>query len=198
MNEPQPDGATSPAAGLGRSARRSIIGDLVAGFALVVLIVFLFQPWYYSIHRLLAPAICRKVSLPACGLGFPVRADGPQVHSYLWVVLALAIIGLAVLVGRHASPPVPGDLTTSGRLLVGVSLVGLALSGLAVVSKPVAVPATPTAVVNHLITVGRLSTGWSHGGFVVIAATLVAVVGVYVAAAPGHEISGAARAVAAS
>jgi hypothetical protein len=129
----------------------------------VVLILCLFQSWYTLEHRLAGTRLT---------LVFQDRFDALQVHSYLWVVLALAVIGLAVL-ARRAASVLPGSRRRLGQVLAAVSFLALALTALAVVSKPAA---EPSAIALPLIHVGRLSTSWSYDGFVAIAAALVALI----------------------
>ncbi len=150
----------------------------MVGSALVVLIVALFLPWYSSTASI-------------AGVAVRSEGDGPAVHSYLWVVLVLAVVGVAVLVGRDALARVPGNLPSPGQLLVLVSGLALALNVLAFVSKPA------SSIVGSLGSglTEKVTYNWSFGGPVAIAVALVALIAAFITSGPLQEASRAANAV---
>lgn len=155
--------------------RRWVGGDQVIGAALLVLMVSLFLPWFSLTAR-----------APGAGVVGQTSGDGLRAHSYLWAVLVLALIGLAVLIGRDGIRRVPGNLPSPGQMLVGTSLLAFALSALAVVTKP------PSVAHHNLpppFSPESISVAWSYGGFVAVAAAAVALFAAFVTAGPQYEAS---------
>jgi hypothetical protein len=162
--------------------RRWTGGDQVIGAALVVLIVSLFLPWYSSTTSVSAVAVTAE-------------SDGPRVHSYLWVVLVLAVIGLAVLVGRDAMVRLAANLPSPGQALVLVSVLAAALTVLAVASKPAGGTVHPVVAGLGQQFTEKISYDLSFGGLVAIAAALTALVAAFITSGPLQEASRAANAV---
>lgn len=150
--------------------------DAAIGFALVVLLISLFLPWF-SVATRFRPA------------GVSHSADGPRVHSYLWAVFALALIGLVVLVARDAIARIPGNLPSAGQLLVGTSGLALALTLLAVATKPSGFTERLPNAIQPLVGQITVSISWSYGGFVAVLAAAVALVTAFTSAGPLQEAS---------
>jgi hypothetical protein len=173
MSEPKRYEAASP--GGNQPAVRSWTGgDLIIGSALVALIISLFLPWYSYSSRL-------------TGLGVVAGTlNGPDVHSYLWVVLVLGLIGLAALIGRDVIQQLPGNWPSPGQIMIGTSGLALVLTVLAALSKPVVHGPTAT---QQLASFDRISFGWSFGGLVAVVAALVALLVAFVTSGPLQEAS---------
>jgi hypothetical protein len=162
------------------TVRRWDRDDAVIGLALVVLAISVFLPWFSVTEHIRSAAVSRS-------------ADGPQEHSYLWAVFALALIGLMVLVAPDAIARIPGNLPSAGQLLVGTSGLALALTLLAVATKPAGF--TERLVIDLLPQAFRItvSVGWSYGGFIAVAAAASALITAFTSAGPLREASRAGR-----
>lgn len=180
MSEPERDPPASPDEEPPPTVRRWVLGDQAIGAGLIVLMVSLFLPWFRVTGRVAVVGVLGQVT-----------PDGPRAHSYLWVVMVLALIGLAVLIGRDAIRQAPGNLPSPGQMLVGVSFAAFALTVLAVLSKPPAVTIHPALLQGS---VERISSAWSYGGFVAVAAAGVAVAVAFITSGPQYEASRAAHA----
>ncbi len=170
----------APAATLRRWDR----GDAIIGTALVVLIISLFLPWFTA-----------TVSLGSRVLVASSAGNGLRTHGYLWVVLVLAITALAVLVARDAIGRIPGNLPSPGQLLVGTTGLALILTVLGLAFRPAGVSFkgpfgwTGYAQISHLVA----AASWSYGGFVAVAAALIAFVAAFVLSGPLQEANRAGR-----
>jgi hypothetical protein len=129
-------------------------GDLVAGSALVVLLIALFVPWFTDL-----------TSGAALGPPLVSASNGPAAHGFLWMVLALAIASLVLIVTRPALGGRPGSLPSPGPILVGATGIAFVLCLLGVAIRPPGV-----REFQHLVLVD-----WSYGGFIAVVAAEVAV-----------------------
>jgi uncharacterized membrane protein len=126
-------------------------GDVIIGWALVVLLIALFLPWFSATARV-----------------GPIHAvtgnsDGPASHGYLWIVFVLAILGLVLIVTRELIHRVPANLPTPEQMLIGTTVLAFLLCLLGLVVRPTGL--------SGLLTV---SVGWSYGGFIAVAAAAIA------------------------
>lgn len=176
-HEPQPRAA-------GPAVRRWDRTDAVIGTALVMLVISLFLPWFSVTVRLGSAG-------PVSGTG-----NGTRAHGYLWVVFVLAILALVVLVARDAISRIPGNLPSPGQLLVGTTGLALILTVLGVVFRPAGYtgsgykgPFGWTGAFPHL----AVSVSWSYGGFVAVAAAVVAFVAAFISSGPLQEAGRAAE-----
>jgi uncharacterized membrane protein len=177
-----------PAAATTTATRGWSDTDLAIGAGLVVLLIALFLPWFSSTVRL-------------AGLSAQLSggADGPTAHGFMWGVFVLAIAGLVVLVARDAIYRAPGNLPTPEQMLVGATGLALLLTILGVVIRP----STGVGIVNptgqiagllpHISSLS-ISVSWSYGGFVALAAALVAFLAAFGTAGPLESAHRAARA----
>ncbi len=167
-----------PAAGSGRS------GDLITGSALIVTLIALFLPWYAQTRGI-------PVSAPAAAPQIGTL-DGPATHGFLWLGLALAIVGIGLVVGRHAIARLPSNILAPGQLLIGTTGIAFLLCLLGVIGRPTAYtipganPGTPLDVADF----NTVFAGWSYGGFVALAAAGVALLA---AAASSRRLLSAAH-----
>lgn len=161
--------------------------DLLAGSALVVLLIALFLPWYGE--TLGIPV------WPGAGAVPFGRLDGPTSHWFLWIVLALAMAGIALIAGRQASRRMPGIPLAPRRLLIGATGIAFLLCLLGVIVPP---PRHPIPFVSYGIPLGladpgTVFVGWSYGGFIaVVAAGLAVAAAVWTARRP-HRASSPRR-----
>jgi hypothetical protein len=169
------------------AVRRWSSADLALGSALIVLIVALFLPWFSETVRL--GSSFRFTSLTAADIRG--TADGPRVHSYLWLVLVLAIIGLAVLAGRDAISRSASNLPSPRQMLIGATGLALALSVLGFASKPWS---SLPSILGQLGSRVQVSIGWDYGGIVAIIAAAIALLLAVVNTGPLGQTSHAARA----
>jgi hypothetical protein len=160
--------------------------DLAIGAGLVVLLIALFLPWFSSTVRLAGRAVQLSGS-----------ADGPSAHGFMWGVFVLAIAGLAVLVARDAIYRAPGNLPTPEQMLVGATGLALLLTILGLVIRPATGLDTVTStkvfgltLIPHI----SISISWSYGGFVALAAALVAFLAAFGTAGPLESAHRAASA----
>jgi hypothetical protein len=136
--------------------------DLAIAVASIVLAVSLFTPWFRAIVHLRNYA----------ATGFLIRPTGTQngvtAHSYLWVVLALAIAQFVVLAARY----VPRG---RGYTLPGYRRLLIALSSLSAIAVAVAFVTKPHAWYGHLIFPPFMSVavGWGYGAAVAIGAAII-------------------------
>jgi uncharacterized membrane protein len=140
--------------------------DLAIGTSLVVLLIALFLPWFSSTVRI--GGLTAQLS---------GDADGPSAHGFIWGVFVLAIAGLVVLVARDAIYRAPGNLPTAQQMLVGATGLALFLTILGVVIKPATGLGAVTSTKVFGLTLSphlSISIGWSYGGFIALAAALVA------------------------
>ena len=158
------------------TVRRWDRSDAAIGLALVVLVISLFLPWFSGTTRLNSVVASRYV-------------DGPDAHSYLWAVFALALTGLIVLVARDAIARVPGNLPSAGQLLVGTSGLALALALLAVATKPPGYAQTIPHFLQQILVHLSVSVSWSYGGFIAVAASAAALITAFTSAGPLQEAS---------
>jgi hypothetical protein len=170
----------SPPAGPEATVRQWDRSDAAIGLALVVLLISLFLPWFSVTTHIRAAGISNS-------------ANGPRVHSYLWAVFVLALIGLLVLVARDAIARIPGNLPSAGQLLVGTSGLALALAVLAVATKPAGFSERVPNVIQPLLGHITVSISWSYGGFVAVLAAAVALVTAFTSAGPLQEASRVTR-----
>jgi hypothetical protein len=133
-----------------------------------VLLVALFMPWFSGTAS----------NGTARVLG---SADGPRAHGYVWFVFALAIIVLIVLVARDRIRGVPGNLPSPDQMLVVATGLALLLTILAAVIKPSPIfdivssaGAIPSVLPNF-----SFSVSFSYGGFIALAAAVVAFLGAF-------------------
>jgi hypothetical protein len=184
-SEPSAAEAPPPAAA-GPAVRRWDRSDAIIGTALVMLIISLFLPWFSVTLRL-------GSAMPASGTG-----NGARAHGYLWVVFVLAIVALVVLVARDSISRIPGNLPSPGQLLLGSTGLALILTVLGVLFRPpgfrgmggVGFGWTGYAPLSHFI----VSVSWSYGGFVAVAAAVVAFVAAFISSGPLQEAGRAAQA----
>ena len=146
--------------------------DLVIGTSLIALLVTLFMPWFSGTVVMTGTGASRAFG----------SADGPRAHGYVWFVFALVIIALVVLVARDAIGEVPGNLPSPAQMLTVATGLALLLTILGAFIKP-----SPTFGFLALSPTGAstqftLSVGFSYGGFVAVAAALVAFVAAFGAA----------------
>ena len=121
---------TAPGAGFAFDARRWNWREAVTGGGSLVLALFLFWPWYR-----LRVAGCRPGS---CGPALMPDMGGLASHGYLWAVVALTAVILAMLVLRAGFGRVPLLPWPAGRqLLAAVACANLALVIAALVTPPV-------------------------------------------------------------
>jgi hypothetical protein len=156
-----------------RSATGWTGSDLLVGTSLIVLLVALFMPWFSGTENL----------APNGGSRVLASADGPSAHGYVWFVFALTIIALIVLVAREAISRVPGNVPSPEQILLVATGLALLLTILAAVIKP----SPGFGVVGQtlqLSSAAPVSIGWSYGGFVAVAAAVVAFVVVFRAGSP--------------
>jgi hypothetical protein len=165
----------SPQPGPEATGRRWDRSDAAIGLALTVLVISLFLPWFNVTEHIRSAAVTNS-------------ADGPRVHSYLWAVFALGLIGLVVLVARDAIARIPGNLPSAGQLLVGTTGLALALTVLAVATKPSGFTETAPNVFQQFFHL-TVAIGWSYGGFVAVLAAAAALVTAFTSAAPLQETS---------
>lgn len=132
--------------------------DLVIGTSTIVLLVALFMPWFSG-------TVASNGTTQVLA-----SADGPRAHGYVWFVFALAIIVLIVLVGRDRIRVIPGNLPSPDQMIVVASGLALLLTILAAVIKP-----SPTFdSVGPIGLIANFSVGFSYGGFIALAAAVVA------------------------
>jgi hypothetical protein len=162
-------------------------GRLVAGSALVVLAIALFLPWYSATQGV-------PVS-PDAGAA-PVGAyDGPISHGFLWIVLALATAGIALIARGEAIGRLLGNLLAPRQLLVGTTGVAFSLCLLGVIARPagyaipVAYPGSPLGVAD----INTVFVGWSYGGFIAVVAAAVALGAAVWIAIPPHPAGSPSR-----
>ncbi len=170
-----------PPPAAGATVRRWDRSDTAIGLALVVLVISLFLPWFSGTTRLNSVMASHYV-------------DGPDAHSYLWAVFALALMGLIVLVARDAIARVPGNLPSGGQLLVGTSGLALALALLAVATKPPGYAQTIPHFFSQIVVHLSVSVSWSYGGFIAVAAAAAALITAFIFGRPaaGSEPGSAA------
>jgi putative copper export protein len=130
-----------------------------------VLLVALFMPWFSGTVQ------GSNGTTEVLG-----SADGPRAHGYVWFVFALAIIVLIVIVARDRIRNVPGNLPSPDQMLVVATGLALLLTILAAVIKPspsfdIVSSAGPGAA---LMPNFSFSVGFSYGGFIALAAAVVA------------------------
>jgi hypothetical protein len=157
---------------------------MVIGSALVVLIVALFLPWFSD---------SASFSISPAG----ATLYGPRVHGYLWMVLVLAVAGLAVLASRDVISRAHWNLPSPGQMLLVVCALALALSLLGAVLRPSVAILAPSAIAR-LAGGSQLQLGWSFGGFVAIVAAAVALAAAFITSGPLQEASRAQRAIGAA
>jgi hypothetical protein len=152
------------------SGRRSASGwtgsDLLIGTSTIVLLVALFMPWFSGTVQAASGGTTRVVA----------SADGPRAHGYVWFVFALAIIVLIVLVARDRIRSVPGNLPSPDQMLVVATGLALLLTILAAVIKPSPTfdIVSPTGTVPSVLPNFTFSVGFSYGGFIALAAAVIA------------------------
>jgi hypothetical protein len=138
--------------------------DLVIGTSTIVLLVALFMPWFSG-------TAASNGTTQVLG-----SADGPRAHGYVWFVFALAIIVLIVVVARDRIGSVGGNLPSPDQMLVVATGLALLLTILAAVIKPS--PAfdivSPAGIVPSTLPNFAFSVGFSYGGFIALAAAVVA------------------------
>jgi hypothetical protein len=173
---PQVPPPPPPAAAAATTATRGWSNtDLAIGAGLIVLLIALFLPWFSSTVRLAG----RTVQLSG-------SADGTSAHGFMWGAFVLAIAGLVVLVARDAIYRAPGNLPTPEQMLVGATGLALLLTILGLAIKP----ATGLSIGNStgqfagLLPHISISVSWSYGGFIAVAAALVAFLAAFVTAGP--------------
>jgi hypothetical protein len=156
---PEPAPGRRPASGWTGS-------DLVIGTSTIVLLVALFMPWFSGTLQLPGGRITRVLA----------SADGPRAHGYVWFVFALAIIVLIVLVARDRIRSVPGNLPSPDQMLVVATGLALLLTILAAVIKPSPTfdVVSPTGTVPSFLPNFNFSVGFSYGGFIAMAAAVIA------------------------
>ena len=152
--------------------------DLLIGGSLVVLLIALFLPWFTSSVRLVSGTASVSGS-----------ADGPHAHGYLWAVFVLAIAGLIVLVARDAISSAPGNLPSPEQMQVGATGLALLLTILGLVLRPssgltIARPSAQISAVLPILPHLSISVGWSYGGFIAVAAALVAFIAAFGVSGP--------------
>jgi hypothetical protein len=151
--------------------------DLAIGSGLIVLLIALFLPWFSE-----------TVTIGAVG---PIHgtADGPLAHGYLWAVLALTIVALAMLVARDSIGRIPANLPSAEQMLVGATGLAFVLTLLGVVFKPSGYTTFGPAITIPAISGGHVlvSVGWSYGGFVAVLAALAALIATYGTPGPLHS-----------
>jgi hypothetical protein len=152
--------------------------DLVIGGSLVVLLIAIFLPWFSSTVRLVGGTASVSGS-----------ADGPHAHGYLWAVLVLAIAGLIVLIARDAIYSSPGNLPSPEQIMVGATGLTLLLTILGLVLRPssgltIARPSAQISAILPILPHLSISVGWSYGGFIAVAAALVAFIAAFGEAGP--------------
>ncbi len=128
--------------------------DLVAGVATLVLFVSLFLPWF-------------GVSIGPIG----IQVDGLTAHSYLYLVLILALVEMGYLVAIAGMPDVRGRVPIPHEhLLTTINIINLVLVVIAFSDK------------------GPSGIGWRFGA-------IVGLIAAFVAAAPklATSLSGRAR-----
>lgn len=159
--------------------------DLAIGAGLVVLLIALFLPWFSSTVRLAG----RTVQLSG-------SADGTSAHGFMWGVFVLAIAGLVVLVARDAIYRAPGNLPNPEQMLVGATGLALLLTILGLAIKPATGLGivNPTGQIAGLLPHISISISWSYGGFIAVAAALVAFLAAFGTAGPLESAHRAARA----
>jgi hypothetical protein len=151
--------------------------DLAIGSGLIVLLIALFLPWFTE-----------TVTIGAVG---PIHgtADGPLAHGYLWAVLALTIVALAMLVARDAIGRIPANLPSAEQILVGATGLAFVLTLLGVLFKPSGYTTFGPAGTIPPLSGGHVlvSVGWSYGGFVAVLAALAAFIATYGTPGPLHS-----------
>lgn len=140
--------------------------DLVIGTSTIVLLVALFMPWFSGAVQAVSSGTTRVLG----------SADGPRAHGYVWFVFALAIIVLVVLVGRDRIRSAPGNLPSPDQMLVVATGLALLLTILAAVIKPSPTfdIVSSTGTVPSILPNFNFSVGFSYGGFIALAAAVVA------------------------
>jgi hypothetical protein len=156
---PQPASSDRPASGWTGS-------DLVIGTSTIVLLVALFMPWFNGTLQPVSNGTPRVLG----------SEDGPRAHGYVWFVFALAIIVLIVLVARDRIGSAPGNLPSPDQMLVVATGLALLLTILAAVIKPSPTfdIVSPTGSIPPIFPNFNLSIGFSYGGFIALAAAVVA------------------------
>jgi hypothetical protein len=158
--------------------------DLALGSALIVLLIALFLPWFSETVHL------GHGTAPVSGTG-----DGLRAHGYLWAVLALTIVALAVLVARDAITRLPGNLPSPGQMLAGATGLSFLLTVLGLAFRPSGYTTSGSAAaVQQVFGQVHVSVGWSYGGFVAVLAALIAFIAAFGIAGPLESAYRAARA----
>jgi len=160
MTSESPASSTRPRASSSSSGWNS--GDLVTGTALVVMLIALFLPWFTATVKLGSVA-------PLTGSG-----DGPDSHGFLWAVFALALVGLALLVGRDQIRRLRANLPSTEQMLIVSTAIAFVLCLLGALVRPAAF--TSSVPPGRSLLGFAVSVGWSYGGFVTLIAAAIALV----------------------
>src|SRR5262249_327872 len=116
-------------------------------------------------------------------------ADG-----YLWVGFVLAVVALIVLVARDSIARLPGNLPRPEQMLVGATGLAVLLTILGAVQRPAAYARGSGGVFRQVFPNFTMSINWSYGGFVALAAALVAFLAPFGIAGPLEAAHPAAQA----
>jgi fermentation-respiration switch protein FrsA (DUF1100 family) len=143
---------------------------MIIAIAGLVLAVSLFVPWFKATVKIRGSAVSGFLIDPRG------TASGMEVHGYLWVVFALALLQLVLLVARYAPRRSAFTLPGYRHLLVITS----GLSCLGVLVALVAKPRTWYGG-NELGGGFYIVVSWSYGGGVALAAAIVSL-GIAIAA----------------
>lgn len=154
-------GPAEPGAGFAFDARRWNRYEAVAGGGSLVLLLFLFWPWYRLYVGGCLPRSCGPTFMPDMG--------GLGSHGYLWSVVALTAVVLVMLVLRAGLERAPFLQRPAGRQLLAAA----ACANLVIV---VAAFVTPPVVGYYSLSARPLTIymTWDFGGWIALAAAAVA------------------------
>lgn len=128
----------------------------------LALAVALFVPWFKATVRIRGSSITGFVMDP------PPPRSGLAAHHFLWAVLALALLELAVLAGRYVPDRRAFTVPRYRQALVALSAVSAAAVIVAGVMKPDTWNNLSGLPPNFYI-----SVGWDYGAIVALGAAVV-------------------------